>query len=66
MHVYMSVWLSVCRSGDKTVKCWHTGKPDYPLSYTLNEHSADVYAVIVLRDGRLATASVDKSIKIWT
>jgi len=53
------------RSGDKTVKCWNLSKPDFPLSYTLDAHTSDVYAVAVLRDGSLATASVDKTLKIW-
>ena len=61
----MYVCMCVSRSGDKMVKCWNTGKPDYPLSWTLEAHSSDVYSLLVLRDGSLATASVDKSLKIW-
>ena len=64
MNVCMCV-LCMRRSGDKTVKCWNLSKPDFPLSYTLDAHTSDVYAVAVLRDGSLATASVDKTLKIW-
>ena len=66
MYVCDGMCCVTYRSGDKSVKCWYMGQPDFPLSYTLQgEHSSDVYSVLVLSDGRLATASVDKSLKIW-
>jgi WD40 repeat protein len=51
--------------GDEgTIMLWDVRLPD-PLIMTLREHTKSVLALAALGDGRLASASYDKTIKIW-
>lgn len=51
-------------SWDSTAKLWNINNPQSsPISF--NGHQAAVWAVVELCDGTIATASADKSIKLW-
>ena len=53
---------------DHSVRVW-SGVPgvagEYSVAHNLKGHSAAVWAVVVLPDGTVASASADKSIKLW-
>jgi WD40 repeat protein len=48
---------------DTSIKIWNlkTGE----IKRTLNGHNSTVFAVIMLNDGRLASSSADRTIRIW-
>ena len=51
---------------DNNIYIWKPYKNQYRLSQTIyNAHEADVNSIILLRDGRFASSSKDRTIKIW-
>jgi DNA-binding beta-propeller fold protein YncE len=56
--------LLVTASTDGTVKVWDPATGD--CLRTLSGHAEAVYGVAVSRDGRLATASLDRTARVWT
>src|SRR5687768_13125017 len=49
---------------DNTVKLWNVADGEH--TGTLKGHGDGVAFVDYLRDGRIVTASLDKSLKVWT
>lgn len=54
----------VSASFDGTLCIWNTANGE--LVKQLNEHSSRVYSLLLLKNGDMASASSDRSIKIWT
>lgn len=54
--------MLVSCSWDKTARIWREGKEDK----VLRGHLAAVWDAKVLKDGRVLTASADKSVKLWS
>jgi len=54
-------------SGDSTLKIWNvlTNNSNLSLINSLNDHSDIIQSVVLLPDGSLASASEDKTIRIW-
>lgn len=51
---------------DHNIYLWAPGTNKYNLIQTVvNAHGADVYSIILLRDGKIASASRDRTVKIW-
>ena len=51
---------------DNTLKVWDLTKPKGPQCVaTLQGHTNAVRSVIQLKDGRLVSASYDKTLKVW-
>jgi len=55
--------LLVTASTDGTVKVWDPATGD--CLRTLSAHAESVYGVAVSSDGRLATASLDRTARVW-
>lgn len=53
-------WL-ISGSWDKTARVWHNGM----MKWELRGHTASVWDAKMLGDGRVLTASADKTIKLW-
>lgn len=66
--------------GDSSIRCWDVSSlasssstaaassvtPSPELQFTLTGHTAAVNGMIVLQDGRLATASADRTWRVWS
>jgi WD40 repeat protein len=57
-------------SGDSTLKIWNvltnnSSNSNLSLINSLNVHSDIIQSVVLLPDGSLASASEDKTIRIW-
>ena len=51
---------------DHNIYLWAPGNNKYNLIQTIvNAHGADVNAIILLRDGKIASSSRDRTVKIW-
>ena len=51
---------------DHNIYVWAPGNKKYNLIQTIfNAHGADVNAIILLRDGKIASSSRDRTVKIW-
>lgn len=51
---------------DHNIYIWKPYKDEFVLAqYIFNAHEADINSILLLRDGRLATSSKDRTIKIW-
>ena len=50
---------------DHDIYIWKLDKEKYIKSQVINAHNSDINSIILLRDGRFASASKDRSIKIW-
>ena len=45
---------------------WAPGTNKYDLIQTIfNAHGADINCIILLRDGKIASSSRDRTVKIW-
>ncbi|XP_047985835.1 phospholipase A-2-activating protein isoform X2 [Leguminivora glycinivorella] len=58
------LWHPEGSSWDSTAKVWNVNNP-HATPLTLKGHQAAVWAVVELGNGTYATASADKTIKLW-
>lgn len=51
---------------DKNIYIWKPINVGFEIEQIIyNSHKADVNCIILLRDGRMASASIDRTVKIW-
>jgi WD40 repeat protein len=51
---------------DHNMYLWAPGANKYDLIQTIfNAHGADINSIILLRDGKIASSSRDRTVKIW-
>ena len=64
-HYLVSGGAEIGNSADHYIIVWKPSNESYSYSQTLRGHQSDINAIIQLQDGRLASSSKDRTIRIW-